>query len=214
MNLSTASISSLEQMLDEYPWFTLARKEYVARHSQMGDAGLRQAMKGSAIFFSSRAGMLKIIRAEKKRDAEKLIQEPVTVHREDEAPKIYVAGGDYFDKEDYEALEESGEAFDTSALVFNPIASALNIISGQDTAPEAATTPVATATPSPEDVKKEKPVKIAEDDCLYTETLASIYLKQEFYQRAIEVYEKLILLYPKKSAYFATLINSVKNIKQ
>lgn len=201
MNLSTLSLSSLEQLLDEYPWFTLARKEYVSRHSQMGDAGLRRAMSDSAIFFSSRAEMLKSIRnSEARKKEEKLIPEPVTIQREDDKPKIYVAGGDYFDKSDYEALEASGEAFDTSALVFNPIASALSVISSEEQAPKVE--------------EKEKPVKIAEDDCMYTETLASIYTRQEYYQRAIEVYKKLILLYPKKSAYFATLINSVKNIKQ
>lgn len=48
------------------------------------------------------------------------------------------------------------------------------------------------------------------DESYYTETLARIYADQELYDRANEVYEKLILLYPEKSAYFAALKNDIK----
>ena len=48
------------------------------------------------------------------------------------------------------------------------------------------------------------------DEAYYTETLARIYADQELYDRANEVYEKLILLYPEKSAYFAALKNDIK----
>ena len=48
------------------------------------------------------------------------------------------------------------------------------------------------------------------DEAYYTETLARIYAEQELYDRANEVYEKLILLYPEKSAYFAALKNDIK----
>ena len=48
------------------------------------------------------------------------------------------------------------------------------------------------------------------DEDFYTETLGKIYAEQGFSQRALEVYEKLILLYPEKSAYFAALIEEIK----
>ena len=48
------------------------------------------------------------------------------------------------------------------------------------------------------------------DSPLCTETLASIYAQQGYYQQAIEIYSKLCLLYPEKSAYFATLVKEVK----
>ena len=51
-----------------------------------------------------------------------------------------------------------------------------------------------------------------EDDMDFvTETLAAIYADQGYYDKAIEVYAKLILLYPEKSTYFATLVNEIKS---
>ena len=100
-------------------------------------------------------------------------------------PQYYVAGGDYFTQEDFKNLQESGMAIE--APVFTP-----------GTSGEAPT------------AKVDGEMSVDE---LCTETLAEIYAQQEFYQRAIGVYEKLILLYPEKSVYFASLIEKLKNSK-
>ncbi len=42
-----------------------------------------------------------------------------------------------------------------------------------------------------------------------TETLAQIYADQGYYQHAKDIYSKLILAYPEKSAYFASLIEKL-----
>jgi len=49
-----------------------------------------------------------------------------------------------------------------------------------------------------------------EADELVTETLAKIYLKQGLVQKALGTYEKLILKFPHKKAYFAALIDEIK----
>jgi predicted Zn-dependent protease len=43
-----------------------------------------------------------------------------------------------------------------------------------------------------------------------TEAMAEVYLKQGSREKAVEIYEKLSLLDPSKSAYFAVLINEIK----
>ena len=50
------------------------------------------------------------------------------------------------------------------------------------------------------------------DDDLNTETMAVIFEKQQKFDKAIAVYEKLIVKYPEKSSIFASRIANLKNI--
>ena len=55
---------------------------------------------------------------------------------------------------------------------------------------------------------------IIENEELVTETLARVYLEQEYFEKAIESYKKLSLKYPKKSSFFAEQINLTNNLKK
>ena len=203
MDVAALTFKELEALLEEYPWFTLARKEFIWRHGEMGEDALLRAAADSGLYLLSRAGYLKEVDLRRRREEEAREAARARVGAsapsaaEAEKPRILVVGGDYFGREEYAELEQEGLAFDTSALAFNPIASALGAI-GQD---------AAAALVQPGSAQ-------SRDDEFCTETLARIYFEQEFYQRAIEIYEKLILLYPEKSAYFAALIDKARNIKQ
>ena len=52
---------------------------------------------------------------------------------------------------------------------------------------------------------------LAENDDIITETLAKIYVLQKNYNKAIEAYEKLSLIYPEKNTFFANQINRIKD---
>lgn len=54
---------------------------------------------------------------------------------------------------------------------------------------------------------------LVDRDDIVTETLAKIYTAQGNYSKALATYEKLSLLHPEKSAYFAALIQQIKTEK-
>jgi len=51
-----------------------------------------------------------------------------------------------------------------------------------------------------------------DSDDLMSETLASIYIKQKHYRKAISIFEKLRLKYPEKNTYFANQINELEKL--
>ncbi|MHC1779768.1 MAG: hypothetical protein AB9922_05975 [Bacteroidales bacterium] len=114
----------------------------------------------------------------------------------EQKPKFVLAGGDYFSKKDFEQIE-----LDTSKPLDSFIAEKPSLLRSAMSGKS--------IKPIPEEELEED--QNFEDASYYTETLATIYVEQGFYKRALDVYAKLILLFPEKSAYFATLVKEIKN---
>lgn len=120
----------------------------------------------------------------------------------------YVVGGDYFSKADIDSLENKQEN-----ISLNYLKGAGSATSGcSATSGSGAILGSSAAAEGGASAKDESSgeISLEIDSPLCTETLASIYAQQGYYQQAIEIYSKLCLLYPEKSAYFATLVKEVK----
>ncbi len=212
------TFEELESVIERYPWFSIALREEFARLSAMKENKVdSKKLKSAAIRLFSRREMFdmstgrlstyrgKSIELEDVRqhrgitanveESEKNAVEDTatdTVEKPDEtansdinARKTIVIGGDYFSREDLEKIEHEEN------MKLSPAD------------PEEIFSDVITFDIGASDSFN--------DEHFFTETLAEIYIEQGLYDRAIEVYSKLILLYPEKNSYFAGLIDNLKS---
>ncbi len=70
--------------------------------------------------------------------------------------------------------------------------------------------PIETAAKIEDKVKQ----SVSENEDLLTETLASIYIKQKHFHKAINIFEKLRLKYPEKNTYFAARISELEKLSK
>ena len=191
IDIRKLTLDELVGVVNLYPWFGGARKELCARMSSMGDAWGQEQYAEAALYVGSRGKLSDMMRSAKVQnwtdaDVEELIKSYLDTGKEESAPvekrKTYAGVGDYFSQEDYDAVRKSDDN------VFSRYAAK---------------------------VREEKPeLDQAQDDDLgfYTETLAQIYAEQGYFEQAKRIYSKLILAYPEKSAYFATLIQKMNEL--
>jgi len=211
--MNNFDISTLEQAVEKYPWFSLAHLELFKKMCELGEEQKRAYLDRAAAYLYSRERIYEISRGEK--EGKRAIEHKVEVEIEErdvneeitfevetdplhatESPKIILAGGDYFSRNDFKELKlDTAKPLDKfiiekpTLLRSNPIIAQKEVRYFEETGEG----------------------ENFEDSGFYTETLAKIYSEQGFYKRAIEVYAKLILLYPEKSSYFAALVKDLKN---
>lgn len=204
-DIQSLDLMELEEALKQSPWFSYLREIMLERLYRKDREAFFQTLSQSAVFLSSRKTLYDRINSpaeeeiaeEKQAVAEEnpqVQEEPV--HR----PRVIVAGGDFFSKEDLKTIdpEDDMELKLKNSPFYRP-------------APEPKEKQEA---PKPKEKRssllKEDGSVNFDDLAFCTETLGHIYAQQGFYDKAIEVFSKLILLYPQKSAYFAALVNEMK----
>lgn len=206
-SLKGYQIADLEKLLETCPWFPIARKELFLKMSAMGEEYRKEALRRTVLYLYPdysvfREGYVLSCAAsagEPEPDEEQVYELDFT-----ESSHVPVPAADPVEVEDEVGAPEAyqvgphREIYVVGGDYFMP--EELKNVQNQD---------LSSLTVSHDTTSSGDGSEFT-DEAYYTETLARIYAEQELYDRANEVYEKLILLYPEKSAYFAALKNDIK----
>jgi len=185
-DLNQLTLEELSKLVETYPWFSSARSILASRLAILGALD-EETGSDIAAHIGDGNTLRSIFLGELVGELPAAAPNPAIEKVANEATETrrIVAGGDYFSQEDYDKIKE-----EYASLKLKP----------ESLCPTEQSLPQKT-----EDV---------EDLQYYTETLAQIYAEQEYYEQAKQIYSKLILAYPEKSAYFASLIDRIQeNIK-
>ncbi len=195
-DITQIDLDSLLGVINTYPWYSAARKELCVRMHRSGAWSRAQYAEASLYFGSRRivsdligdgvredcsddqlTDLLKAFIADLEPAAPAAAAPARTPEPEPETHSVYVVGGDYFSRDQYDSVRRKSD----------------NIFSRFATQQAPASYSMPEYDPG--------------DIC--TETLARIYLDQGYKAEAKEIYSKLILRYPEKSVYFASLIEKI-----
>ena len=190
IDIKQLNLEELIGVVSLYPWFGAARKELGVRMASIGGWSPSQ-YADAALYLSSRVKMYEVMMSNSDRDCTDkdvatLIEGLLHGTEEPEVKEVNKAESIFVGVGDYFSQSQYKDVRRNEDNIFSSFASRdINYVenTGGD--------------------KLE----------LYTETLAQIYLEQDYIEEAKQIYSKLILRYPEKSAYFASLIEKLDNQK-
>ena len=210
-SLKGYSISDLEKLLEDYPWFPIARKELFLKMSAMGEEYRRDTLRRTVLYLYPEYSVF--------REAYMLSSAAVADEAAQMPEQVYELDLHIEKPDDVQVQEPVRESVGMQEqTVTRPISSAgvrreIYVVGGDYFMPEELRNVQdrdISSLGTVHDTQVSGDSSEFTDGAYYTETLARIYADQELYDRANEVYEKLILLYPEKSAYFAALKKDIK----
>ena len=197
-NLKSLTMDELTGVINLYPWFGGARKELCARMARVGGEEWGKAQySDAAMYVVSRTLISDIMRTTRKedysdKDVERLIKEYI------KPAEATVETSEYSKPQavDYHrTVRVAGGDFFSAEQYAAVKKEEDNIFSGFRSG------------------RYDEPEEHSWEDPGFgfcTETLAAIYADQGYFTEAKKIYSRLILRYPEKSAYFASLIEKLQ----
>lgn len=193
INLKSLTMDELAGVVNLYPWYGAARKELCQRMAGMGGEswGVSQ-FSDQAMYVGDRGMIAEIMRQGKSddyadKDLESLLGTYIDEKKREESSKTESEG---------RKVHVVGGDFFTQTDYEKVRRAEDNVF-------------------VPQPIKKKAGQESPEggpglDFC--TETLAQIYAEQGYFEQARKIYAKLILAFPEKSAYFASLIKELDKL--
>ena len=234
-NLKSLTMDELTGVINLYPWFGGARKELCARMARVGGEEWGKAQySDAAMYVVSRTLISDIMRTTRRgdysdKDVERLIKEYIRPEKSlRQAESLRQAQGP-----STSAAEFSTSAAELSSSVAEPVEAPEAPQSYSQPSPVPYHRTVRVAGGDFFSAEQYAAVKKEEDNIFSgfksgrydepeehsweepgfgfcTETLAAIYADQGYFTEAKKIYSRLILRYPEKSAYFASLIEKLQ----
>jgi len=220
IELKSLSMDELAGVINLYPWFGAARMELCERMAAMGgsDWGTEQ-FSDAAMYIPSRSKVFSIIRNSHRsdysdKDLKSLLKEYIAPTS---APEPAPAQAEAPAPSPVQVAKEAEEGLRIPSLPPVPGYHRTVRPAGGDFFSKDQYAAVKRAD---DDIfshfkaerSEESNVRAWEDPELgfCTETLAQIYAEQGYFPEAKKIYSRLILRYPEKSAYFASLIENLR----
>lgn len=224
--LDTASLYELRVLLERYPFYQTARLLYLKNLYLLGDPSFKEELPRSALYVADLGMLFYYIEG----DRFALQQHPAAEQRCPDSDRTL----DLIDRFLSDLPEQPSDQ-----LPIPPVEVSVDYtawLMHQEEMPAVSETPLhgqqlidrfieqvgetsVSETSVPEEARESVPVETAvtiasesEEESYFTETLAKIYVKQQRYDKALEIIKKLNLKYPKKNAYFADQIRFLEKL--
>lgn len=190
IDIKKLDIDELIGVISVYPWYGGARKELCTRMQALGGAWGVEEYANAALYIGDRRQVAMLVRqgSETVMPDEKiarLIKSYIASHGDDEKNADTDTGAArkvHVAGGDYFSQSDYDHVKKSDDSIFYNFKPA---------------------------VPEKRTEKVEQID-IYTETLAQIYAEQGYFEQAIAIYSKLILAYPEKNAYFASLIEKLE----